>query len=328
MSTHIVQGNPAPSIDFSALGAEAANMINSGATTESVQPINPSPVVPPAGDSAPPASVPPSLTQDNPALQTPQGEQPATFEVDLGNGQKETLTAEQIRELRANGLRQADYTRKTQELAQQRQQAEAMLQQLRNEQAQIQQVLSNPQALMYLAQQQLASQPAPLDPNAPLTVGQLQQTVQAIQQQLQQSQLQVAQQTEQLVQDRLQTANYAESINSTLGELYTQHPVLKLTPETEDILRYRVAQKLTDTSTLDDAIVAFKAEAATLAQAYDSYYTQRQQSQQAQRAALAATGTEAPGGAAPQPTKQSFGNGRSVDWKALQDAALSLARGQ
>lgn len=302
-------------INYADLGQKVTEMINSGASTESV-PV-PETVVDPTSQQqntsvnadgqqqpTPPVNTPSS--DDTSAQGTPQ-EQPKTYEVDFGNGRVETLTAAQIKELHESGLRQADYTKKTQELANERKQVEGIKER-------IQQVVSNPQWMLQLAQQQLAAQQQQqqqqIDPNQPVSFAAAQQ----MQQQLQE-------QTARYVQDQLATAKYAENINDTLGGLFKSHPVLTVNPENEDIIRYRVAQQMDENTTLPQAQALFKAEAEKLAKAYDEFYTQRSQQAEAQRAQLAKTGTESPGGAAPQPTKPSYVTNGKVDWAKLAKAA-------
>jgi hypothetical protein len=317
-------------IDFAALGQQAHTMLASDAAAAATP--SPAPVAPASPSPAPTAaavgSVTPPITPapapTDPALQGGQSAE-ATYQVDLGNGKVETLTLTQLRELHANGLRQQDYTRKTQEVARQRQEVETVYQQLRQAEQELQwarQVRTNPQLLMQEAQRLIQLQPAPVDPNKPLTVGDLGQTIQQLQAQLQQTAQQAQTQAQQYVEDRLQVANYAESINKTLNDVYTAHPVLKVHPEYEDVMRFRVAQL--QPQSLEEANAAFKSVAREMATAIDAHYASRQQQAIQQRQQLAATGTEAPGGApAPQPTPD-FRKGSDLDWNKLAQAALAI----
>jgi hypothetical protein len=173
------------------------------------------------------------------------------------------------------------------------------------------------------------------DPSQPMTIGQAQQMAQAIAQQMdavrqgsvgniQQMQQSMEQAADRIVSDKLQVANYAETINSTLNEIWNDHPVLKVTPENEDILRYRVAQL--QPATVEEAKVAFKTIAREMATGIESTFSARLQQQQAQRATLAATGTEPPGGVAPQIQAPSFKDNKgALDWNKLKEAALGIA---
>ncbi len=325
-------------IDFSGIGQQAVAMLqdppSAAAAAEPVAPVPTSPESSAGGDGVPldtpntpplPSTTPASVSQPAAGQPTgvetaPQGQQPQpqTFQVDLGNGQVETFTAEQIRELRASGLRQADYTRKTQELAAQRQQL----------QAEFQQIISNPTLLatvQQLAGQQPQQPPTPIDPNAPVTVGQLQEFMA-----MQQNALQGIQQNAvQFVENRLQTARYAEDINAKLNDVMTKHPVLKVAPEFEDLIRFKVHQM--NPATIQDALVAFETVGNDLVNQLASHFNAQHQAAEAARAQLAATGTVPPGGAAPQviqkPSYVKTGQ-RDLDWNMLSKDALAIATGQ
>lgn len=301
------------SIDFSALGQQVTDLINSG-NVESTPETPAAPSAPAASEQPPAAVETPSTEQPVTGMEQPPAA-PQTYQVDLGNGRVETLTAEQLRDAYQSGLRQADYTRKTQELAAERRQMNEVL-------GRFQQVLSNPQLTSQLLQRQLQQQQGQpqIDPNAPLTIG-------AAQQSLAQMQQQMLAQTQEYVSNQITTANYAESINKTVGDVFSTHPVLKVNPQSEDVLRWQVAQKITAQTTLAEAQELFKSEAAAMAKAYDDFYAQRQQQAEAEKAKLAKNGIEPPSsGSAPQPAKPTYmkgGGSRQIDWAALTQAALT-----
>lgn len=316
MSHTIESGaSSAPSIDFGSIGQQAAEMMTTAMSGESPNP--PAPSATPVTPSAPvtdPASQQ-AATQSTPQTGTPQASpQPGTIPVDLGNGQIEYATPEQIREWRANGLRQADYTRKTQEVAEHRRQISQI-------EANLQQVLNNPQALLSLAQQYYsqnpqAAQAQQYDPNAPVTMAQLQQVTEVAKRQAQQE-----------VQHVLEVTRHAEQINQTLADAFQRHPVLKLDPTTEEVIRWKVAQM--NPQDAESMKTALTTVADQMAQQYANFYQQQQQAATAQRAQLAQTGTMAPGGAAPQGLQQpSYQKADgSLDWNALAAAALTQVQG-
>lgn len=55
------------------------------------------------------------------------GGQPQTYEIDLGNGQKESVTQDQLKEWRGGHMMQEDYTRKTQDLAKRNKEFDALV---------------------------------------------------------------------------------------------------------------------------------------------------------------------------------------------------------
>jgi hypothetical protein len=314
-------------VDFGSLGTQAIAMAAEspsagGATTDSLI-HSPTPVPSPVTDTASATSATTPTTPVSPSTDPAIPGQPAerTYEIEI-DGKVEKLTASQIKELQASGLRQSDYTQKTQEVARKRQEAEAVMQELHQRQQQIQQLLSNPAQLLQLAQQQMqAAQPqAPVDPNQPVTIGQMQQIIG----QLQQAQQGLVHEAQQLVDNKLQVAQYAETINQTITGLYNEFPVLKARPEFEDVMRYNVAKM--DPKTPEEAVAAFKIVAKELNDSIEETYKSRQQAANTQRAQLAATGIEPPGGVAPQPAAPNYmrSDKRDLDWNKLAASAMGL----
>ncbi len=309
------------SMDFAALGAQATEMINTASSEATSQAAAAAPASQPAtqdpngaqqpvqGASQPSTQQPAAVADPNVQASGQPVAEP-TFQVDLGNGRVESLTQSQLKEAYLNGLRQADYTKKTQEAAQLRQQAEQVLSHYNNPQN----ILTAAQRL--LAQQQPQAPQQPIDPNKPITVGEMQQVMSAMNQQYQQ----LGQQAQAYVEDRLAVANYAENINSELGKIYDKYPSLKALPEYEDVLRYRVAQS--QPASLEEAVQRFNTIAAEMHTKIGGVFTQQQQQQAAAKQQFVQSGAEGPGGAAPaqQAPKYTDNRGR-VDWTRLGNAA-------
>lgn len=289
----------------------------------------------PASDSG---SAPSGAESSSPhSAQSAQPTKPAdepAIEIDFGDGRVEKLTAKQVRD---GYLRQQDYTKKTQELAGQRKQAESVLsayQQMEQEREQIKELLSNPQALMYLAQQQLADLQGPqFDPNAPASLGQaaqlaeyqsqqlasyLQQMEQAVAERLQQ----VEQRATQSARDQIETARYMETINGKLASIYEAHPVLQAMPEMEDVIRFRVAQL--QPQTIEEALSAFETVSAEVANAVTGKLSTTTKQAAIRKAQLSEGGIEPPGGTAiPNSQPQSYRDPKTnqVDWGKLAASA-------
>lgn len=330
--------------DFGKLGAQALDMANADTGVQApvvAQPVAPaSPSVSDANVVSPPA---PAQTPATPV----QPVNEPVFEVQLGNGKVEKFTqsqlAQRIAEADADRLRQADYTRKTQELARQRQEQENVIAQAikqQNELNQYRQFLSNPQVQQLLQRQQqptaVVQQPQ-FDPSQAMTMGQGQSLATAvsneiaqIRQQMQNPSItpqQIQQVAQEIVEDRMQVANYGTSISQTLNEIWQEHPILAVTPENEDILRYKVAQM--QPASLEEAQQAFKTIATEMATKITATFREKQQQQVATKAQLASGGIEPPGGAAPQPAPTSFKDAKGgLDWKLLSQAAMGIANGQ
>ncbi len=328
-----------PDIDFKSIGQQAVTMANeaqteapastpadSGATT-STQLVSSTPVVPT-----------PPQTGQTPVTATPVQTEVA-IPVDMGNGRVENLTptqiAQKLKDSEAGALRQADYTKKTQEVklqreevARQRQEAEHIYLQLQQEHQRLQQLANNPQLQQQFAQQQ--QQQPQLDPSQPITVGQMQQVMAAYNQQFQQlAQVQqgflpaVDKRAAEIVEDKMQVASYAQSINSTLDGIFKENPILQAEPEFEDILRYRVASL--SPQTLEETQQAFQKIGAEMASNLRKPFEVAQQQQQIRHQQVVSQGIEPPGGVPPQPTAPSFKNEKGqLDWKKLKEAAISL----
>lgn len=309
-------------------------------------PVTPAPEATPAATATPPV-VPGSTPQpaSTPAPGSVPAATPATspLTIDWGNGQVERFETEAqlVEAYRKGALRMADYTRKTQEAARVREEAQTLMQQLQPYQQFLPLVQQLAQGNVQQVVQQLQAQveaQKPLDPNAPVTVAQTMQLAEAMAQRIQEQQQlmqtsseELKQYAQQMVQDQLQTANYAERINGTLNQVYTEHPILSEVksgpvPELEQLIRFRVVQM--QPGNIDEAIQATKVVAKEFAEKWNQIYTAKAQQQQVQRQQVVSQGLESPGGVAPQPAKQSFGNGRSLDWKNLREAAASMVRGQ
>jgi hypothetical protein len=251
----------------------------------------------------------------------------------LGNGKTVELTGPQIAELQQNGLRHADYTRKTQEVATARAEAAKIMTQLQEHQAQIESaraLLADPARMKAEAERRLA-QMVPVDPNQPLTMAHAQALTQRIGEALQQVEQQAIERVQNLeasaqkfVEDRIATAKYGETINQTLAGLKQQNPILTKLPEFEDVIRYRVAQL--EPSTVEEAVQHFNTIATQIARDLTGDVDARVAAAAAQRTILAQTATEPAGGNAPQPAQPTYvtADGK-VDWKKLTEAAKSFS---
>lgn len=304
-----------------------------------------------SGDSAPagggtPATPPASITPPAtpPAVSTPPPSAAPVvddgIEVEFEPGKVQKLTKDEIK---AGMLRQADYTRKTQELATARKQAEEILQrgqQFEAEREQLRQVLSDPRALMYLAQQQLAQAQGPqFDPEAPATMATIAQMAQQNQQMLaqqlalvEQNMGNVAQQARQEAVDeitaRQETAKHSEVINAKLATIYESNPVLQSVPEIEDVIRYRVSQM--QPQTIDEALSAFEKVSGEVASAMGAKFNDARKEQALTKQKLVQGGIEPPGGAAvPANAPTQFRDPKTnvIDWTKLGAAAAAYVDG-
>ena len=344
-------------VNFKAVG-DAAVQRETNTTRDNPQPSQPAPAATPAppavapvGNEPPAVAAPPVIAQPPaqpgqapvvpgtvpPAVATPPPTGEPTYDVDLGNGRIEKLTATQMREAYLNGLRQQDYTKKTTEVANQRREIEAAAQQLAQYREKVQfaeQLIGNPQTALQWAQSQLQQQlpQLPPDPTAPLTVAQAQQMMTAMNsriaqaEQLAQAEVAKARQFgQQYVEDKMAVADYGAAIHQTLENIYKDNPVLKLDPNFEDMLRYRVG--LREPQNIEETLQAFQEVGKEFASNLDKFYQSRFSQNQAQTQQLANTGIELPGGTPPPVPKPSFVNAGKLDWNRLKNATKDQYKG-
>jgi hypothetical protein len=273
------------------------------------------------------------------------------IEIEFPDGRREQLTRQQIRD---GYLRQQDYTRKTQEIAEHRKQlapiAEAY-QQLATEREQIGQLFQNPQLLAQwaaqnygpqyaqLVQQALTGQmPAGASPDdivtaqqaaliaqqqAAVYAQQLEQRVNTLQQQLEGRTQQIVQKGIQELETSQEVAKQSQVIDAHITSLFNQHPILSAVPEMEDALRFRVFSR--EPQTADEALRFFTEEADRQAKVLESKFNEINKRVVVEKTKLATHGIEPPGGAGVQPEPRQFRtkNG-DIDWKGLSGAATDF----
>jgi len=321
--------------DFAAVNAQVTEYLEKGSGAGAPA----APASPAAAPSAtPPSGTPPASIPGAP----PSADKPVDdgIEVEFEPGKVEKLTKQQVKE---GYLRQADYTRKTQETAEIRRQAEAILaqgQQFEAEREQLRQVLSNPRALMYLAQQQLAEQAGPqFDPESPASMGAIAQLAQQNQQQLaqqlalvEQNMATVAATARQEAVDevtgKIETAKHTESINAKLKDIYADNPILQSVPEIEDVIRFRVSQM--QPQTIEEALQAFEKVSGEVSKAMGAKFTEARKEQVINKQNLVGAGIEPPGGAAvPANSPTQFRDPKTniIDWTKLSGAAAAYIDG-
>jgi hypothetical protein len=264
---------------------------------------------------------------------------PDTTQVKLADGSVTTLG-----DLRQGNLRHADYTRKTQELAQQRQQLAGAVQQAQRDLEAREQAtmawLQDENNLLSLIEQTTgkpirqimqALQGQQSDPNEIATVGQAQQYAQ---QQMQQVQKQI----EQLKQDALkqtraeisaatrelktqqETAQYSTKLVSTIANIFEEHPILNAVEGMEDVLRFKVHQR--QPATIEEAVEFFKDEAGKQATRLNERYESLNKVKAANKEKLLSGGIEPPGGTAPQQAPTKFKSLKDPNLKGAVEAYL------
>lgn len=265
------------------------------------------------------------------------------FEIEVDPGKREKFTAEQIRQFYKGNLRQEDYTRKTQELAEQRKQFEQYtpyIQQLVSEREQIAAFLKNKELLKKYVQENFPDEPVPNQDELARPVDlrtlaerekqreqTLQQQITHLQTQLQYAQQQGQQHLEQRIKDEIETAQYSEKINTHLSGIYAENPALQLIDNIDDILRYKVfmakPKDFQETVSLFDKFAKEQVE-----KLQKHFSTSPTQSPKAVEQAAKPKSIEPPGkGSPPPPPKKNFRNKEGkIDWDAIGEDALAEFR--
>lgn len=247
-----------------------------------------------------------------------------------------------VQEFKSGISREAHYTQRMQQLAEQKREAETALAaqyaQLQQEaqalllaQQQLAQYAQQPQPQAYAPQGQMA--PAPQDPGELATVGDVQASMQQAMAQLLQQQQQREQQLMQAIsqagqqaqeQAALQrdTLTYTKGLQSVLAK--PEFEVLtKVLPYAEESIRYQVAAM--DPPTIEDAITYTEQVAKEWASKLRSEVLD---SQKRQQVAQARAKLEPPAGSPPSPNagvrQQFFRKDGKLDWDALHAKASAL----
>jgi hypothetical protein len=285
-----------------------------GITPPVPTPVAPAPPAQSPSLQPPPSEATPTQAQTDAVNANAINDQ-ALYSVPQSDG---TVAMMSGKELREGVLRQSDYTRKTQELARQRQAAEAVapqLQQLQAQQAALDADLRNPAAVaQYLVNRfgpQVAQQhlqqllqngqvpppaPAPItNPDEFASQGYVAQQAQTLAAQIQQQKAQLQQLQAQLQQEaqlRDQAAQQAETralnqfqvqtaratIDQALPAIIEANPLIKAIPHHADLLRYNVLSTYKP-QTPQEAIQCFQIEAQKLSAGLLAAYQGQQKTQ-------------------------------------------------
>ena len=353
--TGLPPATPAVSVDFGKLGQETLRAVESGqfgttAGSAATPPPTQQGVSTGAATGSTTAADAPTITPivdgQNPAT---SGSPETKYTIEFPNGEKQELTATQINEWRQSGLRLADYTRKTTEVADQRREVQRIMEQLAPMQEDLrwaQQLKQNPQLIIQMAQRMQAQnhqqttqgQPnAPaFDPNAPMTQAQTLEMAQAIAARLQEMEGKLNESVETranaIVRSQMEIANYSTAINSTLADAFGKFPILKALPETEDIIRYRVSRM--EPKTIQETLKAFSDVSQVVAEEITSKFGATQvastiaQNQQQMAVGIEPPRVGSPLGLGQEKRDYRANGGRDLDWRKLRTDALTLTQQQ
>ena len=272
----------------------------------------------------------------------PQAE--PVVEIEFPDG-KRALTPKEIRD---GYLRQQDYTRKTQEIAEMRKQAEQVYrayQQMAQEREELQQFFSEEENVLKLVAQQYGpqamqrlmtmlsgqQQQQQISPDSPATVEQAQRIAanqaQQMQRQLQDLQARLEQSQEQkLAQLRYEqeTTEYKKVIDPVVQNLFEENPILSAVDGMEEMIRFKVYQK--NPQTVNEALEAFRSVAKEQVEKLNQKFNDLNKQSIVKKQKLLSQRIEPPGGAPPAPEAKRFKKGNDVDWKAISAEADAYMR--
>jgi hypothetical protein len=328
-----ISSDSVSSLDFSSLHEQAMSFGNT-----------PEPVAPAAEQVAEPPAPVAAETQET-QTETPVA-QPSLAQLKdddlvevLVDGQPTTMS---WKDAKAGVMRQADYTRKTQSFAQERNTFNAereALARAATERETLVNFLNSPEAVAQFVQskypqlfqgaQQAAENIAAGEGDAQdiATVGQLQNLVSHLNQQLESVRNELNTRDEkviQRIQDAGVTARLATDINATVKELFTAHPYIdKVVPNAEDVLRWNVLQM--QPGTPEETVQAVRTVFGGWVENFQAQVAEATKTQAVAKQKLVTNNIQPAGGIppAPTPTAPTVKNGQ-VDWKQLNAMAMSM----
>lgn len=321
-------------IDFGALKAKAAEMLDAAANTPEPAAVEPAAKAEPDKVEA---AAPPADAGEPKVVDIPDD---ALVKV-IVDGEEQLVP---YKDAKAGFSRTQKFTKSMQQVAAERKAVEAerasiqaektKLAQLEQERAGIEAFLKNRAAIERFMQEQFGQpeQPVFTDPNELLTAEQAQRLVQqrtaALEHQLKAVQEEVQNRIEAVtgsIQSKQETAAHAVVIQSTLNDIFTANPVLKSIPYSEDLIRFQVSQL--NPQTREEAVQAFKDVAQGMVEEIGQHYkaSQKIQAVTAAKAKLESKSIEPAGGSAPQitPTNYKKADG-SIDWSKLRSMAADM----
>lgn len=336
-------------IDFGAIAAQIQQATSDG--TVNTPPSGGTPASAPAAPSAPASAAPAAPAPGQAASGNPNPAEDL-IEVQFKDGRVEKIARA---DLPNAVLMQRDYTKKTQELAEQRKQFEPIAQayqELTAERQQVAQLFQNPQLLAQFIQKQYGpqfvqalqalNQPDPLaavnsddvvtaQQAALIAQRQAEQQanalVEVVQQRLQELEQRFTEKTNVSVQagmkqleDSQEIAAQMKVFDAHVANLLNEHPILQAMPEMEDAIRFRVIQR--EPSSPEEAKKFLTEEVERQAKAFESKFTELQKQAIAGKAKLTSHGIEPPGGQGVQPEPKNYKTPKGeTDWKSLAGSA-------
>jgi hypothetical protein len=274
----------------------------------------------------------------------------AATRADLADDTLITLTVQgkevqkTLKQLKAEGMMQEDYSRKTARLAererqienesrQKHQEIERYTKALEERASQLQTLLKNPRLLMQEAMRQGVIPPAGGTRRTPapddiVTYADMQRMGASDRESLVAEARRAAQEEATQVRAEIEEARFTNelvtSTDRTLKSILDENPILQDVPYIDQAIK-REASKANPRD-IESTIEALVEAGKTIAERYNKKFKSDQKEAAIRSQKLKNQGIEPPGGAAPAPAKKTYGKGRKVDWSALdRDAEAFVA---
>jgi hypothetical protein len=253
------------------------------------------------------------------------------------------------KDAKAGFSRHADYTRKAQALARERQELEAQrgpLSEAAQQRDAFIQLFDNKELLRKVLEAKhpdLIGQPAKdaaaaiaanapsMDPEEIATVGQVQQFLQnaqqTIKQEIESARAALRKEIETAtrgVEDNLETAKLSTQINGTVAEIFKADPLIeKLIPNANELLRWNVQQL--NPQTPEETLAAFRQVAAGWSESIKEQIAAHNKTLVINKQQLVDNNIQAPGGSPVVPTPTSFNDPKTgkLDWSKVTAAAMA-----
>jgi metal-dependent amidase/aminoacylase/carboxypeptidase family protein len=251
------------------------------------------------------------------------------------NGQTMRVPLDQATKLAQQGY---DYTQKTQALAEQVRQLEAMKAQMTQREAQWQQALSNPDLVRQHYESLLQSRGQSGDPNEVPTMAQMQQALRTeasrIQQHTQEQIQQAVDQAKTSIEVARLESDYTQSAETTLAAVKDAHPLLATIDDVEVLLRqdaWKILQTRAATTpdyvpSKDDVQKAIQQAAVARSAKLEAKIKDHEKAAVARQAKLTTQGIEPPGGKGVTPQaspKHKFGS-KDLTQAAIDDVEAMM----
>lgn len=310
-----------PELNLNSANAAAAEYLRAARTEATADPVNDTSTDTPSAPSTPEPVSAATVETPAPVPSTPPAINIDEFvDVEIEPGK----TIKVHKDGKDGYLRLADYTRKTQEVARTRKEAETLYEQLQREAAEFREFLNNPTAVaQFVAEMQKQSQQTPTTPPAPDDLVAA-RDLETFRERIEREMTEKMQATVTEVENKRQVEAMRSDFDRTVSDVLAKHSILLKYHDVEEIGQLlKLDAGKAKPQTTEDAKKAIIAAAEARANKLTSHVESLRQ-QEAIEKAKSLKSIEPPGGGAPQPVPTQFKLGD----KGLQEAAIRYLQQQ